>query len=141
MMMSAKSESTQQYSITNPHASSADSVKMMDACSSGDISAVRSLFAVAVAEDEDTSNNLQGNNQLSRAQLLAAQQDQKTGLSPLMVASQYGHLEICQALLDAGAPWNAVDRHGKCAGDYATDMHHWDVVNLLVDVGTKAEVC
>ena len=137
----------------------------MDACSSGDVAAVLSLLETAAVEDADhdydhdvvgddeeiiTSNNIiisdssndnHGDSQLSRAQLLAAQQDPITGLSPLMVASQNGHIDICQALLDVGAPWNAVDRHGKCAGDHATDMQHWDVVNLLVDVGTQAEVC
>ena len=32
------------------------------------------------------------------------------------------------------------DRRGKCAGNHATDGEHWDVVNLLVEAGTKAEV-
>jgi protein arginine N-methyltransferase 2 len=136
---------------------------LMDACSSGDVAAVLSILAAAATEDDNnesesgvvehevninakggssccSSNYVDENNQLSRAQLVAAQQDQITGISPLMVASQHGHIDICRALLDAGAPWNAVDRRGKCAGDYATDMQHWDVVNLLVDVGTKAEV-
>jgi len=49
-------------------------------------------------------------------------------------------MDICQALVDAGAPWNAIDRYGKCAGDYATVAQKWEVVNLLVDVGTKAEL-
>ncbi len=131
---------------------------LIDACSIGDIAAVTSFLAAAAAEDDNydhghvvvdfdesvKSNNRSNaddeNNHLSRAQLLASQQDPVTGLSPLMLASQHGHIDICQVLLDAGAPWNAVDQHGKCAGDYATDMQHWDVVNLLVDVGTKAEV-
>lgn len=135
---------------------------MMDACASGDVTAVLSLLAAAAAEDDehshcaveheedmninnrntDTKNRSHDDNShLLRTQLLAAQQDPITGSSPLMLASQHGHLDICRALLDAGAPWNAVDRHGKCAGDYATDMQHWDVVNLLVDAGTKSEVC
>jgi len=126
----------------------------MDACSTGDVAAVLSILAAAAAEGDDENINTKGgsscsrsknnnddeNYHLSRAQLVAAQQDTTTGLSPLMIASQHGHIDICRALLDAGAPWNAVDRRGKCAGDYATDMQHWDVVNLLVDVGTKAEV-
>ena len=58
-----------------------------------------------------------------------------------MNAAQKGALDICQTLIDVGAPWNAVDRYGKCAGDYATEAQKWDVVNYLVEVGTKAEVC
>lgn len=133
------------------------SIMMIGACSTGDITAVISFLAAAAEDDNydhghgvvdseenvrcnSRSNNDDEKNHLSRAQLLASQQDPTTGLSPLMIASQHGHVDICQVLLDAGAPWNAVDRNGKCAGDYATDMQHWDVVNLLVDMGTKAEV-
>ena len=57
-----------------------------------------------------------------------------------MAAAQSGHIDICKLLLRNGAPWNAVDRAGRCAGNYATDAEHWDVVNLLVEEGTKAEL-
>jgi protein arginine N-methyltransferase 2 len=76
----------------------------------------------------------------TRRHLFASDQDATTGLSPLMVASRAGHVEICRALLDAGAPWNALDRSGKCAGDHAVDGERWDVVNLLVDAGTRSEL-
>jgi len=64
----------------------------------------------------------------------------QTGLSPLMLAAQNGHVDICRVLLEAGAPWNALDRYGKCAGNWAQENEHWEVVNLLVEEGTKAEV-
>ena len=57
-----------------------------------------------------------------------------------MAAAKAGHLQICEILLEEGAPWNAVDRKGKCAGNYATEYEHWNIVNLLVDTGTKAEL-
>ncbi|KAL7556093.1 hypothetical protein ACA910_008064 [Epithemia clementina (nom. ined.)] len=72
--------------------------------------------------------------------LYASQQDQVTGQSPLMAAAVAGNGALCQYLLDCGAPWNAVDRQGYCAGNYATDQEHWGVVNLLVDWGVKAEL-
>jgi type IV protein arginine methyltransferase len=94
--------------------------KMLQACASGDTDTVASL----VAEHP----------------LYARQQDDATGKSPLMVASEVGHIHLVQYLLDQGAPWNAVDRCGQCAGNYATVAEHWDVVNLLVDHGTRAEL-
>lgn len=71
----------------------------------------------------------------------ACQQCQNTGCSPLMAAAGQGHGAVCQYLLQTGgAPWNAMDRNGRCAGNYATDQQHWGVVNLLVEWGTRAEL-
>jgi type IV protein arginine methyltransferase len=68
-------------------------------------------------------------------------QEERTGQSPLMVASQYGRMDMVQYLLDVcHAPWNAVDRLGHCAGNFATTHEHWEIVNLLVDYGTRAEL-
>jgi protein arginine N-methyltransferase 2 len=72
--------------------------------------------------------------------LYACQQDDATGISPLMAASKGGHLPIAQFLLDQGAPWNAIDRQGQCAGNYATLAEQWEVVNLLVEWGTRSEL-
>lgn len=99
---------------------------MLQACGSGNIPLVQSY--------------LNESRQHSNPPLAAALQDQKTGISPLMAAAEAGHLDLCEMLLVEGAPWNAVDRQGKCAGNHATDRQHWEVVNLLVDAGTKAEL-
>ena len=72
--------------------------------------------------------------------LYASQQDQTTGRSPLMAAAASGYGPLCTYLLQQGAPWNAIDRQGQCAGNYATNGQHWDVVNLLVDFATQAEL-
>ena len=95
--------------------------KMIDACHTGDIATIQS-FA-------------------SMDRLYCCQQDQETGLSPLMAAAKAGHLGLVKTLLeDGGAPWNALDRQNKCAGDHATDNEHWVVVNLLVEWATRAEL-
>jgi protein arginine N-methyltransferase 2 len=96
---------------------------MIAACASGDLSQVKSLL-----------------DQSSNSQLTASLQDETTGQSPLMAAAEKGHVGACHLLLEQGAPWNAVDRRGRCAGNYATDAEHWDIVNLLVEHGTKAEL-
>jgi protein arginine N-methyltransferase 2 len=70
----------------------------------------------------------------------ACQQDEATGQSPLMVSAAVGNGGLCQTLLEEGAPWNALDRQGRCAGNYATDNQHWAVVNLLVEWGVRAEL-
>ena len=65
-----------------------------------------------------------------------------TGMTPLMVASSVGNMALVEYLLnDCGAPWNAIDRaYHYCAGDYATQSEHWEIVNLLVDWATRAEL-
>jgi len=78
--------------------------------------------------------------QNDKTNLLHSHQNPTDGISPLMIAAQSGQLQTCQLLIDKGAPWNAVDRKGKCAGNYATDGEFWEVVNFLVDAGTKAEL-
>ena len=121
--------------------------EMIDACSSGRLDEVTSLLDAAENDDDDAKPRPSaedcgddGSARLSPRHLLAARQDPSTGLSPLMAAARNGHVDVCRVLLDAGAPWNAVDRWGRCAGDYATEAQKWDVVNLLVEAGTKAEV-
>uniref|UniRef100_A0A7S1B6W4 RMT2 domain-containing protein n=1 Tax=Corethron hystrix TaxID=216773 RepID=A0A7S1B6W4_9STRA len=41
---------------------------------------------------------------------------------------------------EIGAPWNAIDKDGKCAGNYASDLGHQSLVNYLVDVAVTAEL-
>jgi type IV protein arginine methyltransferase len=77
---------------------------------------------------------------ITKNEMYARLQDPETGKSPLMAAAAAGNHALCQYLLERGAPWNAVDRHGQCAGNYATDAEHWTIVNLLVDWGVKSEL-
>lgn len=99
---------------------------MLDACSSGSKESILELLS-----------SEEGKNALFNP---ACQQDELTGQSPLMTAAKAGHTEVCRLLLEHGAPWNALDRKGKCAGNYASDEGHQDVVDLLVDAGVKAEL-
>ena len=93
---------------------------MIDACSKGDLATITFFLR------HDRSS--------------ASLQDDTTGRSPLMAAAASGYGPICALLLEHGAPWNAVDRSGQCAGNYATHHEHWDVVNMLVDHATRAEL-
>mmetsp|Transcript_26822 Transcript_26822/g.58839 ORF Transcript_26822/g.58839 Transcript_26822/m.58839 type:complete len:441 (+) Transcript_26822:162-1484(+) len=95
--------------------------RMIDACHTGDVATIQCFV---------TMNRL-----------YCCQQDAETGLSPLMAASKAGHTALVQTLLEeGGAPWNALDRTNKCAGDHATDHEHWEVVNLLVEWATRSEL-
>jgi type IV protein arginine methyltransferase len=94
--------------------------RMIDACACADMTTIQTLV------DEDSA--------------LVSHQDFETGLSPLMAAAKVGNAALCQQLLDSGAPWNAIDRRGQCAGNYATEHEHWEVVNLLVEWGTRSEL-
>jgi hypothetical protein len=46
-----------------------------------------------------------------------------------------GHASIVKLLLEAGAPWNALDRKGNCAGDYAMNEGHQEAYEVLMDAG------
>lgn len=94
--------------------------QMIDACANGDLSIIQAL--------------VQENPQY------VSQQDMETGLSPLMAACKVGNEALCMQLLEGGAPWNAIDRNGQCAGNYATDAQHWNIVNQLVEWGTRSEL-
>eukprot|EP00884_Botryococcus_braunii_P018060 jgi/Botrbrau1/4938/Bobra.0122s0020.1 len=62
------------------------------------------------------------------------------GVNALMKAAEHGRHEIVQLLLETGVPWNAIDRHGRCAGDYALSAGHKKSIMLLVDAGCRAEL-
>ena len=125
MMETCNDQSSTELRPLVPHHS-----EMMSACTSGNHNLVLSLLDTATSEDSSGLNR----------RLLASQQDPEMGFSPLILAATGGHLDIVRTLLEEGAPWNALDRNGKCAGNYATENEHWEVVNTLVDAGTKAEL-
>ncbi|KXZ55008.1 hypothetical protein GPECTOR_3g171 [Gonium pectorale] len=62
------------------------------------------------------------------------------GVSPLMKAAEGGHTAAMAALLQAGAPWNAQDRHGYCAGEYAMGNGQQEAVDVLLDFAVQAEL-
>ena len=62
------------------------------------------------------------------------------GMSVLMAAASSGEAGVVTLLLEKGAPWNAVDRAGKCAGEYALGNSHQHVVDDLVNAGVRAEM-
>ena len=71
---------------------------------------------------------------------LATLQNQVTGESALIVASKVGDIDIVKILLSNGAVWNALDRTGKCAGNYASDGGHQDICDLLVNHAVQCEL-
>lgn len=67
---------------------------------------------------------------------LPSTQDDATGRSALMAAAAVGATEAVEALLQGGAPWNAIDRRGRCAGDYAMDGDHAGAAGAILEAGT-----
>jgi protein arginine N-methyltransferase 2 len=88
---------------------------------------------VLVRQILDSANN-------GLIQVDASYQDEITGESLLMIASRLGLNDSVTALLTSGAPWNAIDRHGKCAGEYALANGHQAIVDALVTAGVSAEL-
>jgi protein arginine N-methyltransferase 2 len=66
--------------------------------------------------------------------------DEASGESLLMRAAANGNVAAVEVLLGAGAPWNAIDRQGLCAGQYALRAGHQEVVDSLVTAGVRAEL-
>ena len=67
-------------------------------------------------------------------------QEETTGRSVIMPAASEGHVEVVKELLKQGAPWNALDREGRCAGEYAIANSQQRVVDMLVNAGVQAEL-
>jgi len=62
------------------------------------------------------------------------------GVSALMAAASVGKIGLVQLLLSRGAPWNALDKKGKCAGEYAIENHHQETIDALVSHAVMAEL-
>lgn len=53
-----------------------------------------------------------------------------------MKAAAGGHVEAVKALLEAGSPWNAINKASKCAGDVASDGGHQEAAEAILEAGT-----
>jgi ankyrin repeat protein len=69
----------------------------------------------------------------------AARWKDDSGLTALMVASQYGHSQIIDMLLDAGADINARDNIGRSAMAHAAGMGQQGIVKKLIGLGADTE--
>lgn len=63
------------------------------------------------------------------------------GLTPLMHAAKNGCADVVKALLDAGAPWNALSPSNISAGDFAMDNGHQFAFDLLLNAGLSFFIC
>jgi len=57
-----------------------------------------------------------------------------------MLASASASTAIISTLLEAGAPWNALDRQGRCAGEYAVESQSQECCDVLVAAGVRAQL-
>lgn len=60
----------------------------------------------------------------------------ETLITPLMMAAESGNPGAVSALLEAGAPWNAQDKDGHCAGEYASR----EAFHVLLEFAVHAEM-
>jgi type IV protein arginine methyltransferase len=73
--------------------------------------------------------------ELLKAGADAAFQRDSDGASALMLAAKNGHCTVLSLLLEDGAPWNAIDKQGHCAGDYAVNAEQTEAAELLLEAG------
>lgn len=128
--------------IGNPNASNdseSAGAKLLAFCIEGDEASARVLLETEAANGDGDSADA------------AAYQDDSNGMSCLMAAAGKGSLALVQLLLQHGAPWNALDRQSRCAGEYAvagidttgsatTTGEHQACVDCLVQAGVAAEL-
>lgn len=57
------------------------------------------------------------------------------GLTPLMHGARLGHAAVVRALLEAGAPWNALSPSNFSAGDFAMETGHQEAFEILLNAG------
>lgn len=75
---------------------------------------------------------------LSSNAALACRQEAPHGQSPLMLAAAGGNVAVVDRLLRAGAPWNAVDAAGRCAGQYC--KAGTPVFRAILDFAVRAQL-
>lgn len=59
------------------------------------------------------------------------------GVNAMMLAASNNHRDVVSLLLDAGVPWNALDKQNMACGDYAAKNNHVDLYERLVDAGCR----
>ena len=97
-------------------------------------------MAAAESGNAAEMKGLLGKSPDGRPSAQAFYQRDSDGQSVLMAAAASGEMAAVTLLLERGAPWNAVDRKAKCAGEYAIEAGHQHVVDALVDAGVRAEL-
>ncbi|XP_030046487.1 ankyrin repeat domain-containing protein 17 isoform X2 [Microcaecilia unicolor] len=128
-----------------------DNRSLAEACSEGDVNAVRKLLIEGRSVNEHTE---EGESLLclacsagyyELAQVLLAMhanvEDRgiKGDITPLMAASNGGHVEIVKLLLAHGADVNAQSSTGNTALTYACAGGYVDVVRVLLEAGASIE--
>ena len=108
------------FSLAMPSALAAGDCPLCEAAASGDATEIHRLLA------EGANPNATGANPEARV---------KEGWTALMSASQKGHAEAAETLLDAGADIDAANDDGETALIWAAFEGHSDIVKMLLDAG------
>eukprot|EP00873_Tetraselmis_striata_P008329 jgi/Tetstr1/428593/TSEL_018586.t2 len=98
---------------------------MCRAARDGDLGTVESLLGAGVPPD------------LPVSQQQTAENDKKHGMTPLLWASERGHVPVVKALLKADARLDATDPFCMTSLHWASARGHKDIVCLLVAAGAK----
>jgi ankyrin repeat protein len=93
--------------------------RLKDAVKSGSLNALNALLAEGVSPN---------------TKILLREQ------YPLVLACEYGHYQIVERLLEAGASVNVSDKDHFTALSYAVDQKHYDIVELLLKKGADIRI-
>lgn len=116
---------------------------------------MNSVTQVQMCENEDKIKNdeleknlmnaIKANNLDDFTSLLAKNaksnyQEEENGRTLLMEAVIVGNKEMVLKLLEQGAPWNALDKYRKNAGDYAIENSNQVLIDILLNSAVRAEM-
>ena len=98
---------------------------------------------VTLIENETTDIYIASkNNHFSLVSAYGAEPNVSTnnGWTPLMIASQSGHADVVELLLDKNVPINAQNKNGKTAVYIASQNGHFSVVSTLLNNGAESNI-
>jgi len=67
---------------------------------------------------------------------------ESTGENGLISAAKGNNFEVLKHLLKQGSPWNAIDREGKCCGNYAMELtpYNQEMVDYITNHAVQCEL-
>lgn len=95
----------------------------------GSVAAAPAPLASSELGDAAAKGDVDRVQELLAAGADVAQVDEQQCMTPLMLAARHGHADVVRALLQAGAPWNALNPSGLSAGKEGATVFYFPLLS------------